>query len=108
MTGAGIGTNAISHERYRVGSRMLVLMSDQHRDVANLVTGIGVAVRFGDLVEPISAADHRAQLAGVDQLLQEDEIGLRGIGGAGDESCSSEEVYERASQQRPCNSPECP
>ena len=48
---------------------MLCLISDQHRDVANLVTGIGVAVRFGDLVEPISAPDHGAQLAGVDQLL---------------------------------------
>ena len=27
---------------------MLCLISVQHRDVANLVTGIGVAVRFGD------------------------------------------------------------
>jgi len=87
---------------------MLCLISDQDRDVANLVTAIGVAVCFGDLVERVSSPDHGAQLAGVDQLLQEDEIGLRGIGGAGDESCSSEEVYERASQQRPCNSPECP
>ena len=48
---------------------MLCLISDQHRDVANLVTGIGVAVRVGDLVEPISAPDHGAKLAGVDQLL---------------------------------------
>ena len=93
MTGAGIGTNAISHERCRVGSRMLVLMSDQHRDVANLVTGIGVAVCVGDLVERISAPDDGAQLAGVDQLLQEDEIGLLRIGCAGDESRPSAEVY---------------
>ena len=48
---------------------MLCLISDQHCDVANLVTGIGVAVRFGDLIERISAPDHGAQLAGVDQLL---------------------------------------
>jgi hypothetical protein len=45
---------------------MLGLISDQHRDVANLVTGIGVAVRFNDLVERMSAPDHGAQLAGVD------------------------------------------
>jgi hypothetical protein len=56
----------------------------QHRDVANLVTGIGVSVRFGDLVEPISTPDHGAQLTGVDQLLEEDEIGLLRIGWAGD------------------------
>ena len=72
---------------------MLCLISDQHRDVANLVTGIGVAVRFDDLVEPISAPDHGAQLAGVDQLLEEDEIGLLRIGCAGDESRPSGEVY---------------
>jgi hypothetical protein len=36
---------------------MLCLISDQHRDVANLVTGIGVAVRFGDLVEPVSSTN---------------------------------------------------
>ena len=87
---------------------MLCLISDQYRDVANLVTGIGVAVRFGDLVEPISAADHRAQLAGVDQLLQEDEIGLLRIGCAGDESRPSAEVYYPASHQRARNPPESP
>jgi concanavalin A-like lectin/glucanase superfamily protein len=53
----------------RNGPRMLCLISDQHRDVANLVIGIGVAVGFGDLVEPVSSPDHGAQLAGVDQLL---------------------------------------
>ena len=108
MTGAGIGMNAISHERYRVGSRMLVLMSDQHRDVANLVTGIGVAVCVGDLVERISAPDDGAQLAGVDQLLQEDEIGLLRIGCAGDESRSSPQVYQPASHQRARDPPESP
>ena len=41
---------------------MLCLISDQHRDVANLVTGISVAVRFDDLVESVSAPDHGAQL----------------------------------------------
>jgi hypothetical protein len=30
---------------------MLCLIPDQHRDVANFVTGIGVTVRFGDRVE---------------------------------------------------------
>ena len=71
---------------------MLCLISDQYHDVANLVTGIGVAVRFGDLVEPIPASDHGAQLAGVDQLLQEDEVGLLWIGCAGDESRPSAEM----------------
>ena len=46
--------------------------SDQHRDVANLVTGIGVAVRFGDLVQRKSPPDHGAKLARVDQFLQEE------------------------------------
>jgi hypothetical protein len=72
---------------------MLCLISDQHRDVANLVTGIGVAVRFSDLVEPISSPNYGAQLAGVDQLLQKDEIGLLRSGCAGDESRPSGEVY---------------
>ena len=49
---------------------MLCLISNQHCDVANLVTGIGVAVRFGDLVERVTAPDDGAQLPGVDQLLQ--------------------------------------
>jgi len=78
---------------HRNGARMLCLISDQHRDVANLVIGIGVPVRFGDLVEPISAPDHGAQLAGVDQLLQEDEIGLLRIGCAGNESRPSANVH---------------
>src|SRR5262245_28380175 len=73
-----------------LGGRTLLIV-DQYRDVANLVAGIRVAVRFGDLVERTSAPDHRAQLAGVDQLLQEDQVGLLRIGCAGDESRSSGE-----------------
>src|SRR5687767_12792907 len=79
--------------------RKICLISDQHRDVANLVTGIGVAVRLGDLVERISTPDHGAQLTGVDQFLQEDEIGLLWIGCAGDESRPSGEMYEPACHQ---------
>src|SRR5688572_9172117 len=36
------------------------LISDQYRDVANLVTGVGIAMRVRNLVERIAAADHRA------------------------------------------------
>jgi hypothetical protein len=74
-------------------TKMLCLISNQHRDIANLVTRISVAVRFHDLVERISATDHGAQFAGVDQLLQKDEISLLRIGCAGDESRPSKEVY---------------
>jgi hypothetical protein len=47
---------------------VLFLISDQHRDVANFVTGIGVAMRVGDLIERISSADHGAQRAGVETV----------------------------------------
>jgi hypothetical protein len=77
---------------------ILCLIADQHGNVANLVTGLGVAVRFGDLVEPISAPDHGAQFAGVDELLQEDQISRLRIGCNGDESRPSAEVYEPASR----------
>ena len=72
---------------------MICLISDQHRDVANLVTGIGVTVRFGNLVERISAPDDGAELSGVYQLPQEDEIFLFRSGCAGDESRPAADVY---------------
>ena len=53
-------------------------LSDQYRDVANLATAVGVAVRVHNLVECVAAPDHGAQRAGIDQLLQEHEIGLCG------------------------------
>src|SRR4030095_2637753 len=64
-----VGSAAGSSRSALLLPRRLCLISDQHRDVANLVIGIRVAVRFGDLVKRISAPDHGAQLAGVDQLL---------------------------------------
>lgn len=68
------------------GLSVLCLIADQHGDVSSLVAGIGVAVRFDDLVERVAAPDDRAQLPSVDQLLEKDEIGLLGVGGAGDKS----------------------
>src|SRR5688572_5883439 len=88
--------------------KLRCLISDQHRDVADLVTGIGVAVRFGDLVERVSTPDDGPRLARVDQLLQEDEIGLLRVGRAGDESRPSGEVYYPASHQRACHPRESP
>src|SRR5688572_20905664 len=98
----------LSTSRVFILRKLRCLISDQHRDIANLMTGIGVAVRFGDLVERVSTPDHGTQLARVDQLLQEDEIGLLRVGCAGDKSRPSGEVYYPANHQRACNPRESP
>ena len=82
---------------------MLCLIANQHRNVPDLVTGLGVAMGVDDFVERVAAPNHGAQLAGIDQLLEEDEIGLLRIGCAGDESRPSSEVYQPAGHQRPRN-----
>src|SRR5512134_1601809 len=80
-------------------TRALAPVSNHHRDVPDLVSAVGVAVRVDDLIERVTAPDHGPQTASVDQLPKEDKVRLRGDRGTGDEPCPSAEMDQATRHQ---------
>ena len=57
-------------------------LTNQDHEIADLVVGIGMPMRLDDVAEGERAADHRAQVALLDERSEELEVVAHRFGGA--------------------------
>jgi len=69
------------------------VFSDEDHDIAHLVAGVGVAMGLGDVAKRVRAADNRAEAAGLDERLEELEVGLHWRGGSRHEDGPAAQVH---------------
>src|SRR5262245_43614070 len=62
---------------------------DGYNDASLLAFGFDIPVCLGDLVQRVTAVDHRSELAGLDNLPEEDQI--RGLVTGRSQACGGEE-----------------